>query len=142
MYDHIVVGTDGSDRAAVAVEHAAGMAQLCGASLHLVQGCAGPIVVTQVYSTPIAIDPADTVRACTESLESIAGPLREAGLDVAVHVPVATGHAAVCDVARDVDADLIVVGNRGMSGAKRFLGSVPNSVTHQAPCSVLIVETT
>ncbi len=50
---------------------------------------------------------------------------------------------AILDVAEEHRADLIVVGNRGMTGAKRFLlGSVPNKVSHHAPCSVLIVRTT
>jgi nucleotide-binding universal stress UspA family protein len=41
--------------------------------------------------------------------------------------------------AEKLNADVIVVGNRGMN--RRFLGSVPNAVTHHAPCSVMIVET-
>ena len=50
---------------------------------------------------------------------------------------------AILDIAEEQRADLIVVGNRGMTGAKRFLlGSVPNKVSHHAPCSVLIVRTT
>ena len=50
---------------------------------------------------------------------------------------------AILDVAEEQNADLIVVGNKGMTGAKRFLlGSVPNKVSHHAPCSVLIVRTT
>jgi nucleotide-binding universal stress UspA family protein len=50
---------------------------------------------------------------------------------------------AILDVAEERSSDLIVVGNKGMSGAKRFLlGSVPNKVSHHAPCSVLIVRTT
>ena len=49
---------------------------------------------------------------------------------------------AILDVAEEQRADLIVVGNKGMTGAKRFLlGSVPNKVSHHAPCSVLIVRT-
>ena len=45
--------------------------------------------------------------------------------------------------AEEVGADLIIVGNKGMSGAKRFLlGSVPNKVSHHAPCSVMIIRTT
>ena len=87
------------------------------------------------------IDPNETVRACSAQLEEIAGPLRSEGLTVDVHVRTSSGHTAVCDVAAELDADLIVVGNRGMAGAKRFLGSVPNSVAHQASCSVLIVST-
>ena len=50
---------------------------------------------------------------------------------------------AILDVAEETNADLIVVGNKGMTGAKRFLlGSVPNKVSHHAPCSVMIVQTT
>ena len=50
---------------------------------------------------------------------------------------------AILDVAEERDADLIIVGNKGMTGAKRFLlGSVPNKVSHHAPCSVLIIRTT
>jgi nucleotide-binding universal stress UspA family protein len=50
---------------------------------------------------------------------------------------------AILDVAEETNADLIVVGNKGMTGAKRFLlGSVPNKVSHHAPCGVLIVRTT
>jgi len=50
---------------------------------------------------------------------------------------------AIIDVAEEQRADLIVVGNKGMTGAKRFLlGSVPNKVSHHAPCSVLVVRTT
>ena len=50
---------------------------------------------------------------------------------------------AILDVAEEENADLIVVGNKGMTGAKRFLlGSVPNKVSHHAPSSVLIVRTT
>jgi nucleotide-binding universal stress UspA family protein len=50
---------------------------------------------------------------------------------------------AILDVAEEHAADLIVVGHKGMTGATRFLlGSVPNKVSHHAPCSVLIVRTT
>jgi nucleotide-binding universal stress UspA family protein len=50
---------------------------------------------------------------------------------------------AILDVAEELAAELIVVGNKGMTGAKRFLlGSVPNRVSHHAPCSVMIVRTT
>jgi nucleotide-binding universal stress UspA family protein len=50
---------------------------------------------------------------------------------------------AILDVAEEHKCDLIVVGNKGMTGAKRFLlGSVPNKVSNHAPCSVLIIRTT
>jgi nucleotide-binding universal stress UspA family protein len=51
--------------------------------------------------------------------------------------------AVLLDVAGDVGADLIVVGSKGMAAASRFLlGSVPNRVSHHAPCDVEIVRTT
>jgi len=62
-----------------------------------------------------------------------------------VHKHARTGDAAdaIIDVAEEVGADLIMVGNKGMTGAKRFLlGSVPNKISHHATCSVLIVHTT
>jgi nucleotide-binding universal stress UspA family protein len=50
---------------------------------------------------------------------------------------------ALIGVAKEVGADLLVVGNRGMSGARRFvLGSVPNKVSHHSPCNLLVVDTT
>ncbi|HEX9504371.1 MAG TPA: universal stress protein, partial [Acidimicrobiia bacterium] len=49
---------------------------------------------------------------------------------------------AIMEIAENEGADLIVIGNRGLSSAKRFLlGNVPNKITHHAPCSVLIVDT-
>jgi nucleotide-binding universal stress UspA family protein len=49
---------------------------------------------------------------------------------------------AILTVAKEVGADLIVVGNKGMKGKGRFLGSVPNDVAHQASCAVLVASTT
>ena len=66
-----------------------------------------------------------------------------AGRQRAIHAREGDPADAILDVAEELGADLIVVGNKGMSGAKRFLlGSVPNKVSHHAPCSVLIVRTT
>jgi nucleotide-binding universal stress UspA family protein len=55
----------------------------------------------------------------------------------------ATGAPAdvIVTIATREHADLIVVGNKGMKGSRRVLGSVPNSIAHHAPCSVLIVDT-
>ena len=62
---------------------------------------------------------------------------------VAIHARQGDPADAILDVAEERGADLIVVGNKGMTGAKRFLlGSVPNKVSHHAPCSVLIIRTT
>jgi nucleotide-binding universal stress UspA family protein len=57
---------------------------------------------------------------------------------------VRTGDPAreIVAIAGQEDADLIVLGSVGMRGAGRVLGSVPNSVSHRAPCDVVIVKTT
>ncbi|WP_309233282.1 universal stress protein [Conexibacter sp. W3-3-2] len=66
--------------------------------------------------------------------------------DIPVVTPLAReGEAAdaILRIADEQGADLIVVGNKGMTGAARFLlGSVPNKITHHAPCNVLVVRTT
>jgi len=141
MYERIVVGTDCSERSQQAVDQAASLALLCDAELALVQGCGSPIVGVPMFVGDLSVNPELLTEGAEERLEAIAAPLRSQGLRVTVHPVAESGHAALCKTAADVDADLIVVGNRGMTGAGRFLGSVPNAVTHQAPCSVLIVTT-
>lgn len=141
MYARIVVGTDGSDRSAAAVRHAADLAKLSGATLHLVQGCGSPVVVASLVGEIAAIDPRDVEAACQRELEPLAEQLGTEGITVDVHVVAEPAPTALCHVADAVEADLIVVGNRGMTGTRRLLGSVPNSVAHHAPCSVLIVST-
>jgi nucleotide-binding universal stress UspA family protein len=76
-------------------------------------------------------------------IERVASDMADRGVAVTGRV-CATGAAdALIETAEQVEADLIVVGSRGMTGAKRLLlGSVPNGVSHHAPCSVLIVRTT
>jgi nucleotide-binding universal stress UspA family protein len=64
------------------------------------------------------------------------------GVRVTEHAREGDAADAILDVAEELGADLIVVGNKGMTGAKRFLlGSVPNKVSHHAPCAVMIIRT-
>ena len=64
-------------------------------------------------------------------------------MEVNTHARQGDPSDAIIDVAEESAADLIIVGNKGMTGAKRFLlGSVPNKVSHHAPCSVMIIRTT
>ena len=68
--------------------------------------------------------------------------LKESGIEVETMAREGDPADAILDVAEEKKADLIVVGNKGMTGAKRFLlGSVPNKVSHHAPCSVMIIRT-
>jgi nucleotide-binding universal stress UspA family protein len=86
------------------------------------------------------INPREDVEA---TLAGAAEDARAAGIEAATYPREGDPADAILDVAEELGADLIVVGNKGMTGAKRFLlGSVPNRVSHHAPCSVLIVRTT
>jgi nucleotide-binding universal stress UspA family protein len=68
--------------------------------------------------------------------------VQEAGVKVETYSREGDPADAVLDIAEEQNADLIMVGNRGMTGARRFLlGSVPNKIAHHSPCSVLIIRT-
>jgi nucleotide-binding universal stress UspA family protein len=66
---------------------------------------------------------------------------RGGSVEIEVHAPKGDPADALINTAKEQDADLIVMGSRGMRGARRVLGSVPNKVSHQSPCDVLIVQT-
>ncbi len=139
MYKKIVVGTDGSGTAAEAVGHAAELAQKTGAQLVVVSAYPPP----QDAPPPLA-DPSET-----PGIEIAKGLLEDVVKHYADQVDLKTmsraGHAAdvIIDCAAEEGADLILVGNKGMAGPRRFvLGSVPNTISHHAPCDVLIVHTT
>jgi nucleotide-binding universal stress UspA family protein len=142
VYSTIVVGTDGSATATKAVERAAALAGTCGAKLHLVQGC-GSAAVTSADLVAVAMpDMSQAVEAVRNLLEITAEELRGRGFEVEAHVVTSSGPEAVLGVVDDIEADLVVVGSQGMSGKRRFLlGSVPNAVSHHAPCDVLIIRT-
>lgn len=138
MYQTIVAGTDGSDTAAVAIRRAAELARSTGATLHLVTG------LEPRFEDPLPVgDDSGRETAAGKVVQAAAESLADTGVEIRTHARVGDGAAAIVDVAEDVGADLIVVGNRGVSSPKRFLlGSVPTKVAHYAPCSVLIVRTT
>jgi nucleotide-binding universal stress UspA family protein len=142
-YSVIVVGTDGSERAEVAVREALGLAKAAGATLHAVHVVHPAVEAGKVDSNAWqqAIDgvrgEVDTVRA---KLNAEAG---EHGVSIEFHTPGGSDIAdALLTTADEVGADLIVVGNRGMSGVSRFiLGSIPNKLAHHCRCSLLIANT-
>ena len=147
MFRSIVVGTDGSDTAGKAVQQAIDLAKSVGAGIYLVSAYE-PVpqarLREEARQTPEdlqwMISPREDVDA---TLADAADLVREAGVDVETFAREGDPADAILDVAEERDADLIVVGNKGMTGARRFLlGSVPNKVSHHAPCSVLIVRTT
>jgi nucleotide-binding universal stress UspA family protein len=147
MFSSIVVGTDGSSTATQAVREAVDVAKALGARLELVSAYA-PVSDQRLRAEQrrAATDAAAAVnpRRDTEALLSDAADIaREAAVEVNTHARQGDPSDAILDVAEELGADLVIVGNKGMTGAKRFmLGSVPNRVSHHAPCSVLIVRTT
>jgi nucleotide-binding universal stress UspA family protein len=145
MYKTIVVGTDGSSTARQAVVHAAQLAALCNASLHIVHAYRPPQAMLVADMATVAV-PADMHRHAAEAGRQIcadaASEAKRIGAAVEEHAVPGDAGDALINVAEHVDADLLVVGNRGMSGVRRFvLGSVPNKVSHHSPCNLLIVDT-
>jgi nucleotide-binding universal stress UspA family protein len=146
MFKSIVVGTDGSDTASQAVRQAVELAASVGAKVELVSAyepVSDQRLRQERRDTPEdlqwAINPREDVDATLEGAAEVA---REAGVEVTLYPRQGDPADAILDVAEEQEADLIIVGNKGMTGAKRFLlGSVPNKVSHHAPCSVLIIRT-
>ena len=146
MFTEIVVGTDGSDTAAQAVTLAADLAERCGASLHLVSAYKDPATSVAVAGGGVVALPDtsfaafDLRSACEELLTQTAQ--RVAPIPVTTHALPGAPADVLISVAEAVDADLIVVGSKGMKGARRLIGSVPNNVAHRARCHVIIAKTT
>lgn len=120
VYETVLVGTDGSVTASEAVARAVTLGAATGATVHvLFVGAA---------------DRADDV------LRQAIAPYDE--VELVTHHREGDPANAIVAAARELGADCIVVGNKGMTGARRFvLGSVPNKVTHNAPCDILVAAT-
>ena len=147
MFTRIVVGTDGSDTAGQAVDQAIDLARLSGATLGIVSAYQ-PVPKRRVQEETSGappdiahgIGPREDVNLV---LDAAAAEARKDGVEVQTHPVEADPADAILNVAEQTKADLIIVGNKGMTGTRRyFLGSVPNNVSHHAPCSVLIIQTT
>lgn len=140
MFETVVVGADGSETAAEAVRQAIELVKLTGGRLHVVSAYRHEHFSTaESAEAPGVLGSRDLAESVVANHVSRA---RAAGIESEGHAKSGDAADAICDVAGEVGADLIVVGNKGMSGVRRVLGSVPNSVAHHAPCNVLIAFTT
>jgi nucleotide-binding universal stress UspA family protein len=129
MFERIVVGVARVETAQKAARYGIDLASKLGAELHLVTAFSGSDT-----------SPAAQERQHAEGfLESIA---LSSALPIRTHALPGDPAAAILRVAGEIKADLIVVGNKGMHGASRVLGSVPNNIAHKTNCSILIVSTT
>ena len=147
MFASIVVGTDGSPTAAAAVQRACELAGVHSADLHVVSAypsSVAPAVAMGRDPSSVAPDDrdADVCASVERMLEAVRQQLAESGVKVTTHAVGYDPVTAILDVARAQHADLIVVGNRGMLGPQRKLGSVPDVLAHMATCDVLLVNTT
>ena len=148
MYEHVVVGTDGSDTATRAVRTAAEIAAGSTARLHVV------VAFNHRQSSRQRADMEDAPREerwrllpgpaaelVAERAASIARDVAGGEIDVDLHCTLARPVDAIVELTHELDADLVVVGNRGMNGPGRIFGSVARAVSHRSPCDVLVVDT-
>jgi nucleotide-binding universal stress UspA family protein len=147
LFERIVVGTDGSETAGEAVRQATELARMASAKLALVSAFE-PVPSSRLREEGSEV-PGDVAHAVgpredvNTILDGAAGKARQEGIEAETYAREGDPADAILDVAEETKADLIVVGNKGMTGARRFLlGSVPNKISHHAPCSVYIVRTT
>jgi nucleotide-binding universal stress UspA family protein len=147
MVRSILVGTDGSATASIAVAQAIELARAMGARLQIVSAnepvTAGPLGIGRLHAAGDIQWPAPPRENALPVLDAARRDALAAGVaDVETFPRVGDAADAILDVAEEQGTDLIIVGHKGMTGATRFLlGSVPNKVSHHAPCSVLIVRT-
>ena len=145
MFKSIVVGSDGSHTSSLAVQRAAELAKTCDAQLHIVNVCkptstamAAPEAMAMAALSHVG---EDAQKQVAQDLEHAASVATREGVRVETHGRIGDPASVILQLAEDTSADLIIVGNRGMKGARRLLGSVPNAIAHRADCAVMIVPT-
>ncbi|MEY2434725.1 MAG: hypothetical protein QOC92_4450 [Acidimicrobiaceae bacterium] len=146
MFSSIVVGTDGSSRSRQAVAAATELAKMHGAKVHLVRAFRPTLQTAALAAGDAMMALAPTTDAeiqaqVQEELERLAAEIERDGVAVQVYACPQAAPSAILSVATHQEADLIIVGSKGMHGARRVLGSVPNSIAHQATCTVMIIPT-
>ena len=139
MFSTVAAGTDGSATAGEAVEVAAEIARRFDASLVLLSAFreAGAVAHPAGDETEWAYSPAARLREILARQEE---ELRRTGIECTTLIDEGEPADVLVRLAEECQADVLVIGNRGMQ--RRVLGSVPNTVTHRAPCAVLVVKTT
>jgi nucleotide-binding universal stress UspA family protein len=123
VYERILVGTDGSNTAAMAVDRA--------------------VEVASAFGSTLTIASAGRAEQAKRVVESEAARHSSAGVKIETKVLTGDPAGALVELAESAGFDLLVVGNKGMTGASRFfLGSVPNKISHHIHRALLIVRTT
>jgi nucleotide-binding universal stress UspA family protein len=146
MYKVILVGTDGSETASQAVSAAADVARSLGSELHVVTAFRTGSATSGMAAAAGAplVDPGGHHAMLEEAARQVSEKAIQTfgeGLNAHAHAIPGDPVDVILDTAVGVGADLIVVGSKGMRGARRYIGSVPNSVAHTAGSDVLVVKT-
>jgi nucleotide-binding universal stress UspA family protein len=144
VYKTVVVGTDGSPTADKAVQAAADVARSWGSALHIVTAFRSPRSGMGAATGVDLVDSGAGQALAEEGARAVGVSAMERfgdGLAAEAHAAQGNADDVILSAAEEVGADLIVVGSKGMRGARRYLGSVPNSVAHGADCAVLVVKT-
>ena len=141
MFQTVVVGADGTPTAGEAFRYAMDLVKMSGGTLHIVLAYKRSATSTEGLPDEF-IDGVDSASVAATILDDLASRAKAVGIKAVTHSVKEEPDAAILSVAQKAGADLIVVGNKGMKGVRRVLGSVPNAVAHRSPCSVLIVKTT
>ena len=138
MFSTVAVGTDGSATAGEAVDKAVEIAKRFDAKLVLLSATQGPSPAPDV--DPELQWAENSSARMSAILEQLQHDLADQGLEVESRTDEGEPAETLVRLAEEAGAELLVIGNKGMH--RRVLGSVPNSVTHIAACSVLVVKTT
>jgi nucleotide-binding universal stress UspA family protein len=141
MFKTVVVGADGSATAGEAFRYALEMVKASEGTLHIVSAYKRSSTSTEGLPDEF-IDGVDPASRASAVLDDLASRARAAGVQAKTHSLKDDPAEGIVKVAETEGADLIVVGNKGMKGVRRVLGSIPNDVAHHSPCSTLIVQTT
>jgi nucleotide-binding universal stress UspA family protein len=141
MFQTVVVGADGSATAGEAFRCALELVKASGGTLHVVSAYKRSASSTQGLPDEFA-DGIESASSAATVLDDLASRARAVGVTAVTHALKEDPAESIVAVAQQQNADLIVVGNKGMKGVRRVLGSVPNDVAHKATCSTLIVQTT
>ena len=135
----IVVGTDGSETATIAVQEAIRLASKLDQPLHIVSA------YQPLSSSSVSLPAEYELRsdsAVSAVLDDATARARVGGVSAEVHARTGDPAEVLLDIAEEINASLIIVGNKGIGSVKRFvLGNVPSKVVHHSPCSTYVVHT-
>jgi nucleotide-binding universal stress UspA family protein len=141
MYDTILLPTDGSDRAAEALDHAIGAAQAHGADLHVLSAVDERVVLAADIEEKSDIRD-ELLEEATTAVEELASRARNAGVTVTTATPEGVPYREILSYASEAEIDLVVMGTHGRTGREKRLnlGSTTERVVKAADRPVLVVN--